>query len=101
MARTASSTSSPKLTLKHQANQANQSSLKGEGLVECKISSHKLGLIGLQFRSSLNQALVFSLIVDKCVFQEQHFWYTVDCIHRCVGMFDEFYDENVAVMNLL
>jgi hypothetical protein len=65
MARTASSTSSPKLTLKHQANQANQSSLKGKGLIECKISSQKLGLIGLQFRSSLSQALVSSLIVDK------------------------------------
>jgi hypothetical protein len=34
-------------------------------LIECKSSKQKLGLIGLQFRSSLNQALVFSLIVDK------------------------------------
>jgi hypothetical protein len=56
---------SPKSTLKHQANQANQSSLKGEGLIECKSYKQKLGLIGLQFQSSLNQALVFSLIVDK------------------------------------
>jgi hypothetical protein len=54
-----------KLALKHQANQANQLSLKGEGLIECKISSQKFGLIGLEFRSSLNQALAFSLIVDK------------------------------------
>jgi hypothetical protein len=40
----------------------------GEGLIECKNSKQKLGLIGLQFRSSFNQALVFSLIVDKSVF---------------------------------
>jgi hypothetical protein len=53
---------SSKSTLQHQAN---QSSLKGEGLIECKSSKQKLGLIGLQIRSSLNQALVFSLIVDK------------------------------------
>jgi hypothetical protein len=64
---TANSIASPKPTLKHQANQANQSSLEVKSLIECKISSQKLGLIGLQFRSSLNQALVFSLIVDKSV----------------------------------
>jgi hypothetical protein len=63
---------SPKLTLKHQANQANQSSLKGKGLIECKSSKQKLGLIGLQFRSSLNQALVFSLIVDKSESHNRH-----------------------------
>jgi hypothetical protein len=46
-------------------NHANQSCLKGKGLTECKVSSQKLGLIGLQFTSGLNQALVSSLIVDK------------------------------------
>jgi hypothetical protein len=40
---------SPNSTLNHQANQANQSSLKGEGLIECKTFKQRLGLIGLQF----------------------------------------------------
>jgi hypothetical protein len=59
---TANLIASPKSTLNHQAN---QSSLKGEGMIECKTFKQRLGLIGLQFRSNLNQALVFSLIVDK------------------------------------
>jgi hypothetical protein len=66
---------SPKSTLNYQANQANQanqSSLKGEGLIECKAFKQRLGLISLQFRSSLNQAPVFSLIVDKSGRIEAH-----------------------------